>query len=131
MSPLLSLALVATLAADNPPPPKRVEHALTYLCVAQRDDGHWPTKNANYESAVTSLAGLASPSAGITETLIGRKATKIRESLQEIGGKVAERSVLCYLYDGDSEPVELGLCAESMDSGDRLLTHFHTKGDPQ
>jgi len=64
MSPLLLLTLVATLAADNPPPPKRVEQALTYLRVAQRDDGHWPTKNSYYESAVTSLAGLAFLSAG-------------------------------------------------------------------
>ena len=64
MSPLLSLALVATLAADKPPPPKRVEQALTYLRGAQRDDGHWPTRNVMYESAVTSLAGLAFLSAG-------------------------------------------------------------------
>jgi hypothetical protein len=64
MSPLLSLALVATLAADNPPPPKGVEQALTYLRQAQRENGHWPTRNVGYESAITSLAGLAFLSAG-------------------------------------------------------------------
>jgi hypothetical protein len=64
MSLLLSLALVAPLAADDPPPPKSVEQALSYLRGAQRDDGHWPTKNTHYESAVTSLAGLAFLSAG-------------------------------------------------------------------
>jgi hypothetical protein len=64
MSPLLSLALAATLASDHPPQPKGVEPALTYLRQAQRADGHWPTRNVGYESAVTSLAGLALLSAG-------------------------------------------------------------------
>lgn len=64
MSPLLSLVVVAALAADNPPPPKSVEQGLTYLRTAQRADGHWPNRNAMYESAFTSLAGLAFLSAG-------------------------------------------------------------------
>jgi rhamnogalacturonyl hydrolase YesR len=65
MSPLLlSLALVIPLAGDDQSPPKSVEQALSCLRGAQRDDGHWPTKNAYYESAVTALAGLAFLSAG-------------------------------------------------------------------
>src|SRR5438270_1827182 len=64
MSLLLSLALVTAVLADDPPAHKTVEPALSYLRTAQREDGHWPTKNTYYESAVTSLAGLAFLSAG-------------------------------------------------------------------
>jgi hypothetical protein len=64
MSLLLSMALIAPMAGDKPPPPKSVEQALSYLRGAQRDNGDWPTKNVQYDSAVTSLAGLAFLSAG-------------------------------------------------------------------
>lgn len=64
MSLLLSLALVASPAVDDTPSPRSVEQALSYLRGAQRDDGHWPSGNVMYESAVTSLVGLAFLSAG-------------------------------------------------------------------
>jgi hypothetical protein len=66
MSPLLSLLLVPTLAADAPAPPKAVEQTLAFLRATQREDGHWKTNNVTYEVGVTSLAGLAFLSAGHT-----------------------------------------------------------------